>query len=60
VCQRVPFSAKVLLEILDYHILLVHPLPGNVDAELEVVELLIELTIVVLQRQVSVDLVRSR
>ena len=58
-CHRVPFSAEVLLEILDDHSLLVHPLSDDVEAELEVVELLVELTIVVLPTQVSADLVRS-
>ena len=57
VCHRVPFSAEVLLELVDRHILLVHPLSGGVEAELEVVELLVELTIVVLQTQVSADFV---
>ena len=36
---------------------LVYPLSGDVEAELEVVELLVELTIVVLQTQVSADFV---
>jgi hypothetical protein len=57
VCHRVSFSAEVLLEIVDRHILLVHPLSGGVEAELEVVELLVELAIVVLQTQVSADFV---
>jgi hypothetical protein len=37
---------------------LVYPLSGDVEAELEVVELLVELTIVVLQTQVSADFVQ--
>lgn len=36
---------------------LVYPLLSDVEAELEVVELLVELTIVVLQTQVSADFV---
>ena len=36
---------------------LVYPLSSDVEAELEVVELLVELTIVVLQTQVSADFV---
>jgi hypothetical protein len=36
---------------------LVYPLLGDFEAELEVVELLVELTIVVLQTQVSADFV---
>jgi hypothetical protein len=48
VCHRVPFSAEVLLEIVDRHILLVHPLSGGVEAELKVVELLVELAVLVL------------
>jgi hypothetical protein len=57
VCRRVAFSAEVLLEILGDFGPLVYPLSGDVEAELEVVELLIELTIVVLQTQVSADFV---
>jgi hypothetical protein len=36
---------------------LVYPLSSDVEAELKVVELLVELTIVVLQTQVSADFV---
>jgi hypothetical protein len=57
VCRRVAFSAEVLLEILDDFGPLVYPLSGDVEAQLEVVELLVKLTIVVLQMQVSADFV---
>jgi hypothetical protein len=43
---------------VDRHILLVHPLSGGVEAELEVVELLVELAVLVLQTQVSASLVQ--
>jgi hypothetical protein len=57
VCCRVAFSAEVLFEVLDDFGPLVYPLSGDVEAELEVVELFVELTIVVLQTQVSADVV---